>query len=299
MAQPLERAEVIVVRRGLGTRVGRPVIRFVRGKPLGAFGAALVLMMGLAAILAPFITFHDPYTGNYADAFSAPGAKYWLGTDQAGRDIFTRIVYGARTALLVGFGASFLGCTFGALFGVVSAYFGGKVDIILQRILDAIMGFPLLVLALAIVTVLGPSITNVIIAITFPIMPRAARVVRSTALSIKENQYIDAARAVGASDARIILLHMLPNTVAPYLIILTAQLGVAILTEASLSFLGVGLAEPTPSWGLMLSGAATLFAEKAPWMPIFPGLAISMAVFGFNLFGDSLRDVLDPKLRGR
>lgn len=298
----MERAsalELVVGRRGLGYRVGRPVLRFARRRPLGTLGAGIVLVMGVLALFAPLVAPYPYDVGDYSASLQAPSWAHWLGTDQAGRDIFSRIIYGARTALLVGFGASVIGSTVGLLLGVTSAYFGGRVDLVLQRFLDVLLSFPLLILALAIVTVLGPSITNVIIAITVPIVPRAARVVRATALSVKENQYIDAARALGASDLRIILRHMLPNSLAPYLIIMTAQLGQAILTEASLSFLGVGLAEPTPSWGLMLSQSASIYFEQAPWMAIFPGLAITLAVFGFNLFGDSLRDELDPRLRGR
>jgi len=292
-------AELVLERRRLASRLGRRIVRFARKRPLGAFGAGIVLVMGILAIFAPLVAPYPYDVNNYPEALQPPSWTHWLGTDQAGRDIFSRIIYGARTALLVGFGASFIGSTVGLLLGVTSAYFGGRVDLFLQRFLDMLLSFPLLILALAIVTVLGPSIVNVIIAITVPIVPRAARVVRATALSVKENQYIEAARALGASDLRIILRHMLPNSMAPYLIILTAQLGQAILTEASLSFLGVGLAEPTPSWGLMLSHSASLYFEQAPWMALFPGLAITLAVFGFNLFGDSLRDELDPRLRGR
>jgi peptide/nickel transport system permease protein len=213
--------------------------------------------------------------------------------------LFTRIIYGAKIALIIGFSASLLGATGGAIVGVVSAYIGGKTDLLIQRIVDIMLAFPLLILALAIVSVLGRSTTNLVIAIAIPVIPRTARIVRSSALSAKELVYVEAARAVGSSHIRVMFRHIIPNIMAPYLIILTAQLGSAILTEASLSFLGLGTAEPTPSWGLMLSGGAPLYAEKAPWVAIFPGLAISLAVFGFNLLGDSLRDALDPRLRGR
>jgi peptide/nickel transport system permease protein len=226
-----------------------------------------------------------------------PSAAHWLGTDAFGRDVLSRIVYGARTALLVGFGASILGTTLGALVGVAATYFGGKVDLVVQRLMDVVLSFPIIVLAMAVVAVLGTGVVNLILAITVPMIPRAARVIRSSALAIREMPYIDAARACGFGHGRIIFRHMLPNVTAPYLILLTAFLGQAILLEASLSFLGLGVAEPTPAWGLMLKGAAVEFAERAPWMGVFPGLAISAAVFGFNLLGDSLRDVLDPKLR--
>jgi len=181
----------------------------------------------------------------------------------------------------------------------MSAYLGGKVDLFLERLMDILLAFPQLILALAIASILGPAVQNVIIAISIPIIPRAARVVRATALSVKENVYIAACNALGASRPPVVLRHIVPNVVAPYIILLTAQLGGAILAEAALSYLGLGAAEPTPSWGLMLSGSALSYSEKAPWIPIFPGIAISLGVFGFNLFGDSLRDTLDPKLRGR
>src|SRR5947209_4325854 len=222
---------------------------------------------------------------------------HWLGTDAFGRDVLSRIIYGSRTAMLVGFACAFLGATLGAVIGVTSAYFAGKVDLLIQRVMDIFLAFPLIILALAVVSILGTGIENVIMAITIPMIPRAALVARSSALAIREMPYVDAARAAGFSHRRIILRHMLPNVMAPYLIMLTAYLGQAILLEASLSFLGLGVAEPTPAWGLMLRGAAVQFAESAPWMAIFPGFAISLAVFAFNLFGDSLRDALDPRLR--
>jgi peptide/nickel transport system permease protein len=208
-------------------------------------------------------------------------------------------MYGARIALFVGFAASLAGCSIGALLGVLSAYCGGKVDLLLERLMDILLAFPQLILALAVASILGPAVPNVVIAVSIPIIPRAARVVRATALSIKQNQYVEAAHGLGASHPRVVAQHILPNVLAPYLIILTAQLGSAILAEAALSYLGLGAAEPTPSWGLMLSGSAPAYAEKAPWIGLFPGFAISLAVFGFSLFGDSLRDALDPKLRGR
>jgi peptide/nickel transport system permease protein len=228
---------------------------------------------------------------------SAPSGQHWLGTDTFGRDVLSRLIYGSRTALLVGFGASVLGATLGAVLGVASAYFGGRVDLYLQRVMDIFLSFPLIILALALVAILGNSIPNLITAIMIPMIPRCALVIRSSALSIREMPYVDAARAAGFGHVRIILRHMLPNVMAPYLVMLTAFLGQAILLEASLSFLGLGVQEPTPAWGLMLRGGAAEFAEAAPWMAIFPGLAISLAVFAFNLFGDSLRDALDPRLR--
>ncbi|MFQ5839651.1 MAG: ABC transporter permease [Candidatus Methylomirabilales bacterium] len=273
------------------------VIRFARRKPVGASGAAVVLLMALVGIGADLLTPYDPLETRYHLMMQAPNATFWLGTDAYGRDILSRIIYGSRTALLVGFIASFFGATVGAVIGVISAYFGGKIDLFIQRIMDIFLSFPLIVMALAVVAALGTGTANVIIAIAIPMTPRCARVVRSSALAIRETPYVDAARAMGFGHGRIIFRHMLPNIVAPFLIMLTAFLAQAILLEATLSFLGLGVSEPTPAWGLMLRGAAIEFAEEAPWMAIFPGLAISTAVFGFNLFGDSLRDVLDPKLR--
>jgi peptide/nickel transport system permease protein len=277
--------------------VGEEVVKFVRTKPLGAAGAFIILAMLVVAAFAGVLAPYDPYHGNYGLQFARPSADHWFGTDEFGRDILSRIMYGARIALFVGFTASFTGCTLGALLGVFSAYWGGKVDLLLERLMDILLAFPQLILALAIASILGPAVQNVVVAISIPVVPRVARVVRATALSVKENVYVEAVQALGASRRRIILQHIIPNIMAPYLIMLTAQLGAAILAEAALSYLGLGAAEPTPSWGLMLSGSALSYAEKAPWIALFPGIAISLGVFGFNLFGDSLRDALDPKLR--
>jgi peptide/nickel transport system permease protein len=275
------------------------VARFVRTKPLGAAGAVIILgMLGLAMfaeILAPY----DPYLGDYGVQFARPSAEHWFGTDEFGRDVLSRIMYGARIALFVGFTASLIGCTIGAFLGVISAYWGGRVDLLLERLMDILLAFPQLILALAIASILGPAVQNVVIAISIPVIPRVARVVRAAAMSVKEHVFVEAVQALGATRRRVILQHIIPNVAAPYIIMLTAQLGAAILAEAALSYLGLGAAEPTPSWGLMLSGSAPSYAEKAPWIALFPGIAISLGVFGFNLFGDSLRDALDPKLKGR
>ena len=273
------------------------VLGFSRRRPLGAIGAAIVLLMLLVAVIAPWIAPYDPVAVDFGAMLSPPGAKHWLGTDSFGRDVLSRLIYGSRTALFVGFGSALFGATAGAVLGVGSAYFGGKIDLYLQRLMDIFLSFPLIILALAIVAILGNTLPNLILAITIPMVPRCALVIRSSALAIREMPYVDAARASGFKHGRIIFRHMLPNVMAPYLIMMTAFLGQAILLEASLSFLGLGVQEPTPAWGLMLRGAAVEFAEAAPWMAIFPGIAISLAVFAFNLFGDSLRDALDPKLR--
>ena len=273
--------------------------RFARTKPLGAAGAVIILGMLFLAVFARALAPYDPYTGDYGAQFMRPSAEHWFGTDEFGRDVLSRIMYGARIALFVGFAASLIGCTIGAFLGVISAYWGGRVDLLLERLMDILLAFPQLILALAIASILGPAVQNVVIAISIPVIPRVARVVRATALSVKENVYVEAVQALGATRRRVILQHIIPNIAAPYIIMLTAQLGAAILAEAALSYLGLGAAEPTPSWGLMLSGSAPSYAEKAPWIALFPGIAISLGVFGFNLFGDSLRDALDPKLKGR
>lgn len=286
-----------------GSKVWSGLKRFVRRNILGTTGALIVFIMVLIAVFADLITVHDPLLNDFGVMLEAPSAEHWLGTDQYGRDLLTRIIYGARTALLVGFVSALIGATVGLVLGVASAYFGGFFDLAFQRVMDVLMAFPLIILALAVVSI-GKALPisdtyKVILAITIPFIPRCARVVRSSALAIREVPYIDAARACGFNHARIILRHMVPNVMAPYLIILTASVGQAILIEASLSYLGLGVQEPTPAWGLMLSGGAEEYAESAPWVAIFPGLAITLAVFGFNLFGDAVRDALDPKLRSR
>ena len=277
---------------------GLALIRqFCAQNPLGAVGALVVILMVVMAVFAEGVTIHDPVRNNFGAMLEAPSVEHWLGTDQFGRDLYTRIVFGARTALLVGFVSAFVGATIGLILGVASAYFGGRLDLILQRIMDVLMAFPLIILALAVVSIFGTGTFNVILAITIPFIPRCARVVRSSALAVRETPYIDAAHACGFSHPRIILRHMVPNVMAPYLIMMTAAVGQAILIEASLSFLGLGVQEPVPAWGLMLRGGAQEYAESAPWVAIFPGIAISLAVFGFNLFGDALRDWLDPKMK--
>lgn len=271
----------------------------VRKQPVGAVGAIIVLTMIIMAMFAPYLTPYDPEANSFENMLTPPSTAFFLGTDQFGRDLFSRIVYGAQTALFVGFTCAFIGSTIGLVLGVASAFFGGRFDLIFQRVMDVFMAFPLIIMALAVVSIFGTGIQNVIIAITIPFIPRCARVVRSSALAIREIPYIDAARANGFSNARIIMRHMVPNVMAPYLIMITAFVGQAILLEASLSYLGLGVQEPTPAWGLMLQGGAEEYAESAPWVAIWPGVAITLAVFGFNLFGDAVRDALDPKLRSQ
>jgi peptide/nickel transport system permease protein len=297
ITSPIDQAATATAEPASSARWWAAVRDFARRRSLGAVGAVVVLIMIVVAIFAGPLAPYDPLAVDFGAMLTKPNAAHWLGSDAFGRDVLSRLIYGSRTALLVGFGAALLGATLGAVLGVGSAYFGGRVDLYLQRLMDVFLSFPLIILALALVAILGNSIPNLIMAITVPMIPRAALVIRSSALTIREMPYVDAARAAGFGHARIILRHMLPNVVAPYLIMLTAFLSQAILAEASLSFLGLGVQEPTPAWGLMLRGAAVDFAEAAPWMGLFPGLSISLAVFAFNLFGDSLRDALDPKLR--
>ncbi len=274
------------------------VVRFCRKKPLGAVGAALMLLMVVTAILAEPLSTHDPIATDAAHTLAPPGPAHWLGSDHLGRDIYSRIVHGSRVSLVVGVLSTLLGSVLGGLIGLLSAYFGGKTDLISQRVLDILQGLPLLVLALVMSAALGPSLHNVIIAISIPIIPRAARVIRASVLAIREMQYIEAARALGIGHLRTAFRHILPNTIGPFIVLTTAQLGSAILVEAALSFLGLGVPEPYPSWGRMLSVSAAEYAAKAPHLVLFPGLAISLAVFGSNLLGDALRDTLDPRLRG-
>jgi peptide/nickel transport system permease protein len=271
--------------------------QFCAQNPLGAAGGLVVIVMILMAALADVVTVYDPTSNNFGAMLEPPSSEYWLGTDQFGRDLYTRIVYGARTALLVGFVSAFVGGTVGLILGVASAHFGGRFDLIVQAVMDVLMAFPLIILALAMVSIFGTGTLNVIMAITIPFIPRCARVVRSSALAVRETPYIDAARACGFSHTRIVMRHMVPNVMAPYLVVMTAAVGQAILLESSLSFLGLGVQEPVPAWGLMLRGGAQEYAESAPWVAIFPGIAISLAVFGFNLYGDALRDWLDPKMK--
>jgi peptide/nickel transport system permease protein len=277
----------------------RVALTFCRRQPLGTFGLAIVLIVFLAGGLADWIAPFDPEENDFSAMMQAPSWVHLLGTDQLGRDILSRLVFGARTAMIVGFSSAVVGSLVGLVLGVASAYFGGWFDLVFQRLLDILMAFPLIILALAVVAVFGAGVFNVIVAITIPLVPRCGRVVRSSALAIREVPYVDAARALGFSHARIVLRHMVPNVIAPFLILLSAFVGQAILAEASLSYLGLGVQEPVPAWGLMLQGGAEEYATTAPWIAVFPGLAIMLTVLGISLFGDALRDVLDPKLRDR
>ncbi len=271
---------------------------FCRRKPLGTFGAVIAIILIVLAIFAPFIATDDPITTNPDHVFAPPGSEGLLGTDQLGRDVFSRLVYGARISLYVGLLSSFIGVAIGTLVGVTSVHFGGVTDLIVQRIVDVMMAFPALILAIAIMAALGSSTNNVVIALSIIYIPSTARILRSQALVTKEMDYILAATAVGAGHGRIIFRHMIPNCTPLFIVLVTIYLGGAIVAEATLSFLGVGVPPEVPSWGGMLNGAAQRYVELAPWLGVFPGLAIAIVVYAWNLLGDSLRDVLDPRLRG-
>jgi peptide/nickel transport system permease protein len=270
---------------------------YCRRHPLGAIGGVIFLALVFAAFFAGWIAPYDPLGTNAEDSLAAPGAVHPLGADVMGRDLFSRIVHGARISLIVGVGSTLLGGLIGVAIGLASGYLLGWFDLVTQRIIDIMQALPLLVMALVMAAALGPSLENTIIAISIPLVPHVARVIRANTLSLREMPFVEAARAVGMSETRIAVKHILPNTLAPFIVLATAQLGSAILTEASLSFLGLGIPEPYPSWGRMLSESAAEYVRTAPWLVIYPGIAISLAVFGTNLLGDALRDILDPRQR--
>lgn len=272
--------------------------KFVTKKPLGAAGAGIVLVLVVVSILAPLLSPYDPNESLGGARLLAPSADHWMGTDNLGRDLMSRLIHGARISLIVGLGASLIGTIVGVLLGLLSGYAGGAIDEVMQRLIDSMMAFPGLILALALVAMLGPSVRNVLIAIAIGSIPSTTRVVRGAVLGVKQEDFVLASRALGASGWRIAFFHLLPNIAAPVLILGSVLFGTAIIAEASLSFLGLGVQPPTPSWGAMLSGPSRRFMTDAPWMAIFPGLAISLVIFGINVFGDALRDVLDPRLRG-
>ena len=278
--------------------------RFARSKPMGAAGLVFVVLIVLAAIFAPVVSPYDPYASNLNEdglpvRLEGPGASFPLGTDALGRDVLSRIIYGARISLIVGLGAVALGTLFGTLVGLVSGYFVGKVDQVLQRVVDTLMAIPAIVLALAVITMLEPGLFNIILVIAIVIAPGTSRVVRGTVLAIKENVYIEAARSIGAGGTRIVFRHILPNVVAPIIVIASIWVGNAIVIEAALSYLGLGTPPPTPTWGGMLALEGRRHLENAPWLALAPGAAISIAVLSVNMLGDALRDVLDPRLRNR
>jgi peptide/nickel transport system permease protein len=288
-----ELARTAATSRGRRSRLGFLLRRY----PLGTVGAVILTVFVLAAVFAPLLTHFDALSTDARLSLAAPSALHPFGADFMGRDVYSRIVYGARISLAVGLGSTFLGGVLGVALGLLSGYLGGWIDLAAQRLVDTLQAIPLLVLALVMAAALGPSLQNTILAISIPLIPYAARVARANTLSLKEQPFVDAARATGTSELRIVLRHILPNTLAPLIVLATAQLGSAILTEASLSFLGLGIPEPHPSWGRMLSESAAEYVRTAPWLVVFPGLAISLVVFGTNLLGDALRDILDPRQR--
>ena len=292
-----EAISAVPIRRRPST--ARQIRYYLRKKPLGSFGLAIVVIVGVTALFAPLIAPFSFQEQNYDTLKVAPNLTNLFGTDNFGRDIFSRVVYGSRISLMVGFLAVLVGTGIGAVVGLITGYYMGKLDAFVQRIVDMWMSFPDLILALTIVAVFGNTMTNVILAIAATILPRGVRIIRSSTLVLRETEYVMAARAIGASNRRIILRHITPNTMAPFLIIMSSMFGTAILTEAGLSFLGLGIAPPTPSWGGMLTGQAAQYAMTAPWIIIFPGMALSITVLGFAFAGDALRDILDPKQQDR
>src|SRR2546422_3082808 len=284
-------------REAVEVRRGRALWTVIKRKPLGMASAALILLLVLTAIFADVLAPYDPLAAQPEIRLAAPSWAHPFGTDDIGRDVFSRVIHGTRISLWVGLLAVGIGTVAGTIVGLMSGYWEGWLDLVLQRIMDALMVIPALILALAIVSVLTPSTTNAMLAIAVVIIPGSSRIVRGAVLSAKQNPYVEAAQALGCRHLRIIASYILPNVTAPILIIASIWLGNAIFIEASLSFLGLGTQPPNPSWGLMLSSTGRAFKEQAPWLAIFPGLAISLAVLGFNLFGDTLRDAWDPRLR--
>ena len=284
--------------RGVVYRTRRQIDSFARHYPLGFAGGVLLVLMGIAAVLAPLIAPHDPLIQDVPNRLNAPSGQYWFGTDNFGRDVLSRTLYAARVSLYVGFASVGLATVVGMLIGVASGYLGGLVDLLTQRVVDMLLGFPGLILAMVMVVAIGASLNNVVFAIAIVFAPRVVRLARSSALSIKEEPYVLAAQSVGAGHIRIMLRHILPNALAPVFVLATGYLGTSIVVEASLSYLGLGVPLPHPSWGNMIFAGSRGNLEAAPWLSIFPGLALALVVFSFSFLGDSLRDAFDPRLRG-
>lgn len=274
------------------------LVRFSRQKPLGALGGAILIVMILIAILAPVIAPHNPRKVYADDRFHPPSTTYPFGTDNLGQDVMSRLFYGARLSLTVGVLSVLIGITAGFSLGIVTAYVGGAFDLVFQRIVDAMIAFPGIILAMALLAALGASVKNVIIALVFVMIPPTVRAVRAEVLGIKEMDYVLSAKALGCSPVRIMVRHIVPNVFAIYIILATITLGFAIIIEASLSFLGIGVQPGTPTWGGMLTNAVQQHIKTAPWMALGPGIALALVVFSINWLGDALRDVLDPRLRG-
>lgn len=279
-------------------RAWRALRRFARRAPLSAFWGCVAVAILFVAVAAPVIAPYDPLLSDFTRMQKPPDAVNWFGSDQIGRDTLSRVIHGSRVSLMVAMAAVLLGTTLGCLWGLASGYFGGRFDIVSQRLIEFMQAFPDLILAMAIAMALGSGTGTVIIAIAITRIPFGGRVIRSVVLSVKEMSFVEAARSVGASDLRIMLRHILPQCIAPYLILATTHLGVAIIIEASLGFLGVGIPPPTPTWGNMLADALNAGIVPPWWLVLFPGLAITLTVLAFNLLGDGIRDMLDPRLRG-
>ncbi len=263
---------------------------------MGLIGSAIILVNLLICLLAPYIATHDPYKIDVLHQTERPSAEFWFGTDEFGRDIFSRVIYGGRISIYISFLTVLVASVLGVITGVIAGYYGGWLDNILMRCMDALMSFPAILLAIGIMGVLGANVYNVVIALGVVYMPRFARLLRASALPLKEKEFVEASRALGSSDFTIIIRHILPNSMAPLIVQATAFLAYAVLAEAVLSFLGLGTPPPTPSWGCILSEARDFMLEN-PYMTMFPGLAITILVLGLNLFGDALRDILDPRLK--
>lgn len=294
-ARTYEDVSRLAARPGFGSRVWW----FVRRKPLGAFGAAVVLLLLLTAAFAPVLAPYSYEQGDAAVRLQPPTLEHPLGTDANGRDMLSRIIWGARVSVTVGFGSVFIAMGLATLIGTVSGYFGGRLDTLIQRLVDIWMAFPAIVLLISLLSVLGPGLWNVVITLGVLLAAGASRVVRGATLGVRNNLYIEAARCIGCTDGRILLFHVLPNVFPVVIVLATVQLGGAILAESTISFLGYGVPPPHPAWGAMLGGIGRAYMHQAPWLVLWPGLAISLTVFGFNMLGDALRDVLDPRLRSR
>ena len=274
------------------------LIRLVKEKPLGTVGAIITLLLLLVGIFADFLA---PYGMNepfLVDALAAPSARYWLGTDNIGRDILSRVIYGARISVIIGLAASTMATIISVIIGMLSGYIGGKFDLIVQRLVDAWMCFPNLVLLMVLISMIGAGIWQVIAVIGISWGIGGSRIIRGATMGIKENVYVEAAKAIGCPTSRILTRHILPNIMAPTIILFSTRVPSSILAEAALSFLGFGIPPPFPSWGGMLSGAGRAYMYQAPWMVIWPGLALSIVVYAVNMFGDAVRDLLDPRMRG-
>jgi peptide/nickel transport system permease protein len=299
-------AEQVLVRSkpSIALRASRSTIKFFRKRPLGAFGALSLVFLVFVAIFASQIAAYSPVDGNGAlYRFVGPGTDgphgtFWFGTDKYARDLFSRIIFGSRISLYVGILSVIVGGSIGTFLGVASGYISGAIDMWFQRIVDTMLGFPSLILAMLLMASLGSSLNNVVLAIAISMIPRFIRLARSSALQVREQDYVTAARALGAPGMRILLGHVMPNSLTPVIVLATGLLGTAVVTEASLSFLGLGVPPPHPAWGRLLSEAQNAQMEVAPWLALFPGIALTFAVYGFNMFGDAMRDQLDPRLRG-